>query len=81
MRSERVQSDAPCFICHWNYEFLVGSQPVPLSRLQVHADKQVIKATPHWSGQVRVLYGIEELGLIHVAAQSVSHTVVSQSTH
>lgn len=81
MRLLRVQSDAPCFICHWNDEFFVGAESVPLSGLQMHADEQVVEAAPHWSRQVGVLYGVEELRLIHVAAQSVSNTVVSQRAH
>ncbi len=68
MRFVRVQHDTACVVCHWNDELLVGSQPVPLGRLQVHADEQVIEAAPHWSGQVGVLYGVEELGFIHMAA-------------
>lgn len=76
-----VQSNTACFIRHRNNKLLVGSQPVPLGRLQVHADEQVIEAAPHWPRQVGVLYGIEELRFIHMAAQSVSHTVVSQSAH
>lgn len=80
-RLVRVQSDAASVIRHRDDELLVGSQAVPLGRLQVHADEQVIEAAPHGSGQVGVLDGIEELRLVYVAAQSVSHAVVPQGAH
>ncbi|TNN51115.1 hypothetical protein EYF80_038692 [Liparis tanakae] len=76
-----VQSDAARFVRHRDDEFLVGSQSVPLGGLQVHADEQVVEAAPHRPGQVGVLDGVEELRLVHVAAQSVSHAVVAQGAH
>lgn len=81
MRFGSVQSDTTGFISHRHDEFLVCSQAVPFCRLKVHADEQVIETAPHWPRKVGVLYGIEELGFIDVAAQSMRHTVVAQSAH
>lgn len=76
-----VERDAARLIRHWNDELPVGSQSVPLGRLQVHADQQVIEPAPHWPREVGVLYGVKELGLIHVATKGVGHAVVAQSAH
>lgn len=75
------QRDGARLIRHGNDELLVGHESVPLGRLQVHGDEQVVVATADRSRQVRVLDCVEELRLIHVAAEGVGYAVVSQSTH
>lgn len=75
------QCDGACLICHGHNKLLVSHEAVPLGRLQVHGDEQVVVAAADWARQVRVLYSIEELRLVHVAAEGVGYTVVSQSTH
>lgn len=47
----------------------------------MHADEQVVEAAPHRPGKVSVLYGVEELRLVYMAAQGMSHAVVPQRTH
>lgn len=75
------QRDGARLICHGHDKFPVSHEAIPLGRLQVHGYEQVIVAAADRARQVLVLYSIEELRLIHMAAESVSHTVVSQSTH
>lgn len=48
---------------------------------QMDADKQVIETRPKEAGEVLVVNGVEELGEVHVAAQGVGHSAVSQGTH
>lgn len=41
-------------------------------------DQDVVEALPQHAGEVLVVDGVEELGLIQVAAEGVSHAGVSQ---
>lgn len=48
---------------------------------QVDADEQVVVASTQGAGQVRILQSMQQLRLVHMAAQSMRHAVVAQSTH
>lgn len=48
---------------------------------EMDADEEVVVASTQRAGQVRVLQGVQQLGLVHVAAQSMRHAVVAQGTH
>lgn len=48
---------------------------------EVDADEEVVVAGPQRAGQVRVLQGVQQLRLVHVAAQSMGHAVVAQCAH
>lgn len=74
-----VELDAQRLLGHGHDELPVGAQPGALGRLQVDADEQVVVAAAQRAGQVRVLGGVEQLRLVHMAAQGVSHAVVAQS--
>lgn len=74
----RVKLDAERLLRHGDDELPVGAQTRPLSRLQVNADQQVVVAAAQRPGEVRVLRGVEELRLVDVAAQRVSHSVVTK---
>lgn len=48
---------------------------------EVDADEEVVVACTQRAGQVRVLQGVQQLGLVHMAAQSMRHAVVAQGAH
>lgn len=48
---------------------------------EVDADEEVIVACTQRAGQVRVLQGVQQLRLVHMAAQSMRHAVVAQGAH
>lgn len=76
-----LQCDGECLIRHGHNKLLVSHEAVSLGRLQVHGDEQVVVAAADRARQVRVLDSVEELRLVHMAAEGVGHTVVSQSAH
>lgn len=43
-------------------------------------DEDIVESLSQHAGQVLVVYGVEQLGLVQVAAQGMSHTGVSQGT-
>lgn len=51
------------------------------SAFEVYADEEVVVAGPQRAGQVRVLQRVQQLRLVHVAAQSMRHAVVAQRAH
>jgi len=51
------------------------------STFEVDADEEVVVACPQRAGQVRVLQGVQQLRLVHMAAQSMRHAVVAQGAH
>lgn len=77
----RIEVDAEGLCRHWDDKLLVGAQACPFGRLQVNADEQVVVAAAERSRQVGVLGGVEKLGFIHMAAQGMSHSVITKSTH
>lgn len=48
---------------------------------EMDADEEVVVASTQRAWQVRVLQGVQQLCLVHVAAQSMRHAVVAQGTH
>lgn len=48
---------------------------------QVDADEQVVVASTQRARQVRIFQGVQQLRLVHVAAQSMRHAVVAQGAH
>lgn len=48
---------------------------------QVDTDKEVIVACTQGAWQVGVLQGMQQLRLVHVAAQSMRHAVVAKGAH
>lgn len=48
---------------------------------QVDADEEVVVACSQRAGQVRVLQGVQQLRLVHMAAQSMRHAVVAQGAY
>ena len=48
---------------------------------QVDADEEVVVTCAQRAGQVRVLQGVQQLRLVHVAAQRMRHAVVAQGAH
>lgn len=48
---------------------------------QVDADEEVIVTSPQRPRQVRILQRVQQLRLVHVAAQSMRHAVVAQRAH
>lgn len=77
----RIELYAQSFLSHGDDELPVGAQASPFGRLQVDANEQVIVATAERTRQVGVLRGVEELGLVYMAAQSVGDAVVAQCAH
>lgn len=77
----RIELDTKSLLSHGDDKLPVGAQTSPFGRLQVNADEQVIVTTAERSRQVGVLSGIEELGFIDMAAQSVGNSVVAECTH
>lgn len=77
----RVELNAQSFFTHGHNELFVCAQARTLGRLQVDADEQVVVAAAKRSGQEGVLDGIEQLRLVHVAAQGMSHSVVAKCAH
>lgn len=73
--------DGQSLFSHGDDELPVGAQACPFGRLQVDADQQVVVTAAERSGQVGVLSGVEKLGLIHVAAQGMSHAVIAKCAH
>lgn len=73
--------DAESLFSHGDDKLPVGAQACPFGRLKMNADEQIIVATAERSRQVSVLGGIEKLGLIHMAAQGMSHSVIAKCTH
>lgn len=49
--------------------------------LEMDADEEVVVACTQGAGQVRVFQGVQQLCLVHVAAQSMCHAVVAQGAH
>lgn len=76
-----IQLDAQSLFSHGDNKLPVGTEACPLGRLQVNANEQVIVTAAERPRQVGVLGSVEELGLVHVAAQGVSHSIVAQGTH
>lgn len=55
--------------------------PAAAGAFQVNADEEVVVARAQRAGQVRVLQRVQQLRLVHVAAQRVRHAVVAQGAH
>lgn len=55
--------------------------PAAAGTLQVDADEEVVVASAQRARQVRVFQGVQQLRLVHVAAQRMRHAVVAQGAH
>ncbi len=77
----RIEFDAESLFSHWNNKLPVRAQTSPFGRLKVNAYEQVVVATAERSRQVGVLGGIEKLGFVNMAAQGMSHSVITKCTH
>lgn len=77
----RIKLDAQSLFRHRDNKLSVSAESCPFGRFQVNANEQVIVTTAERSRQIGILSSIEKLGLVHVAAYGVSHSVIAKCTH
>lgn len=75
----REKGDALGLLRHGHDELTVHHEPGRGVGAKVDVDQQVIVAGAQQTGHVLVLDGVEQLRLIHVAAQGMCHPVVPKS--
>lgn len=76
-----VQADFPSGAVNGDDVLILHHQLSLLSIGQMDADEQVIETRPKEAREVLVINGVEELGEVHVAAQGIGYSAVSQGTH
>ena len=76
-----VQADFPGGAGNGDDVLILHHQLSLLSIGQVDAEEQVIETRPKEAGEILVINGVEELGEVHVAAQGIGYSAVSQGTH
>lgn len=67
--------------CEWHNVLREHGATTAAGAFEVDADEEVVVACTQRTWQARVLQRMQQLCLVHVAAQGMSHTVVAQGTH
>ena len=74
----REEGDALRLLGHGDDELVVHHEPGGGVGAEVDVNQQVVVAGAQQAGHVLVLDGVEQLRLVHVAAQGVGHPVVPE---